>query len=252
MENSEKRLGWGQAQGPATVPPEGQKFGPLDAEEKGEGWYVQVPVSYAYTQYLVSRMAPQLWQLTGVSVKKCLGHAGFERGSVVFLNLNTTSFTQLHRDPCNTLLLVVAGTRTVWVAAPPEYTVDTGAYSLEGVSALPDNLNPASPECDTPWKGKEPVVLRPGDAILFPRHWWHVVQGEARSVALGIELRDDLRPLQKVIKNVGSTRSPMGWACALDVLRIMGSQQLVFPVEHPKLVSAVQTRSAQPLLVAEE
>ena len=251
MANHNKRQRQGSRQGTDAVLQKANFYGPLDAKELGERWYVQVPVSYTYTQWLVSELAPNLWDIAGVAVKKCIGHQEFERGSVVFLTLDAPSCTELHKDPVNTLLLMVAGKRTVWVAAPHKYTVDRGGYSVQGVSALPENLNPASPSFDSTWMGLEPVVLNAGDAILFPKNWWHVVQGEVGSVALGIELVNTTEPIQKTIRNVGKTRSPLGWTSAARTLRIMAVQQLVFPAELPKLVARVQTRSAGSLIVVE-
>ena len=259
MENHEKR----QRQGTAITFRDGahaqvegaQLYGEPGVEVKGEGWYVQVPISYQHTLWTTAQLAPNLWEKSGVIAKKVNGLDSFERGSIAFMCLNTSSYTRLHKDACNTLLLAVAGTRKVWLAAPGKYVVDRGGWNCMGTSMLPECHNPAAPEYEPlnhPWLGEEPITLNPGDAILFPKDWWHVVQGEKNSVAIGIELSEAEKPTKKLIRNVGRTRGVLGWSGAERVFRIMAEKGMKLPASQPALIARIVTRSNQSLIQMNE
>jgi hypothetical protein len=230
-------------------------YGEPGVDVKGEGWYIQVPISYDHTLWIIDQIAPKLWEKAGAKAKKVKGMDGFERGSLAFMNMKTSSYTKVHKDASSTLLLVTAGTRKIWLAEPHLYAVDKGGWNCMGTTMLPDCHNPAAPEYDPVkcgWKGSEPVTLKTGEAIMFPKEWWHVVKGEPESIAIGIDLSEAEACTVKRIQNVGKTRGTLGWTSAKRIFTIMAEKGMPLPASQPALVAHILGRSNQSLIKINE
>jgi hypothetical protein len=94
------------------------------------------------------------------------------------------TFTPLHHDLTNNLLLQIVGRKRVLLAAPgetPKLYNDCGVYSRVGDLTAPDALARFP---DLEGIRIHALVLAPGDALFIPVGWWHQVTALDFSVTL--------------------------------------------------------------------
>ncbi len=94
------------------------------------------------------------------------------------------SFTPLHHDLTNNLLLQIVGRKVVLMAAPgetPKLYNDHGVYSRVRDITEPDILA-RFPRLDGIRIHR--ALLNPGDALFIPLGWWHQVSSLDFSVTI--------------------------------------------------------------------
>lgn len=108
------------------------------------------------------------------------------------------SVTPIHFDwdMSEVLHLNLVGQRTVWVGAPvlgPGLPVSGNSVLMDAERLSVDQRRPL-----LEWFGLKPHLLRSGEAIRFPAHYWHMVEYDDSSLAISVrqEMSRDLRPLQ--------------------------------------------------------
>lgn len=108
------------------------------------------------------------------------------------------SVTPLHFDwdMSEVLHLNLLGERTVWAGAPlsePGLPV-SGNSVLMDAEGLPVERRRSLLE----WFGLKPHLLRAGEAVRFPAHYWHLIEYNSTSLAVSVrrEVSPELRPLQ--------------------------------------------------------
>ena len=108
----------------------------------------------------------------------------------VWLSREVT-LSAVHYDQPTSVLLLVAGSKTVYIASPntrfakSEVTGASGARLKDNSASAP---HPTWPEKQSggEWRCIELVA---GDALLLPSGWWHQVASTAGTVALSVPVQ---------------------------------------------------------------
>ena len=103
------------------------------------------------------------------------------------LNKSDTSLT--HRDNTNSLLVVVAGSKTVYLAPPRtdqelNLSVTVDNFLIKSDST---NYNPSKDQKRNTLLWQE-IKLKPGDSLFIPKGWFHLVISAKCTVALSCRL----------------------------------------------------------------
>ena len=149
----------------------------------------EVPPMLAFLAGPLMRMS------TAVLTPRGNGNNKQRWGASVILTTGGSS-SDPHVDGTDTLLLNVAGTRHVWVAAPDAVKASAKRSSVSaGTTYLSSATDPSIhslAQCAA--KGVQwlpPVTLRAGDAIFIKAGWWHCILSATGGVAIPIEITMD-------------------------------------------------------------
>jgi hypothetical protein len=188
----------------------------------GESPYCVVAVTLLAGLKLIALLVPKLQQATGGGVvvarrRRALG--------VIFSR--KLSYSSLHRDPDDSLIVCIAGQRSIWVAAPAAFGDRVirkwlGGDKLTGVVCLPDEYDPALPGPQANEVEWTQFTLSAGDVLFIPRGWWHSVRAVQGSIALAVETRKDSVAawIPTKFTNVGRTRNRCGWRSAARCMQL--------------------------------
>jgi len=94
------------------------------------------------------------------------------------------TYTALHYDGRNNVLVQIIGTKTIRLYAPyySEFMCQTAPWYAgidpgQDNNALPPSASPTAPPCAV-------LQMGPGDALFIPVGWWHAVIGHSVSLSL--------------------------------------------------------------------
>lgn len=90
-----------------------------------------------------------------------------------------------HWDRDTSLLILLAGKKTVMIASPGPTTCNTA--STESNSSLYDDIDPFVKGKEGHWSWHS-VDLKPNDALLIPKQFLHAVQSEKDTVAISLQV----------------------------------------------------------------
>jgi len=127
-----------------------------------------------------------LWERLGHhlgSLDAYLMHEGEYGGGMPWIG-GAGSFTPLHHDLTNNLLVQLVGTKTV-VLVPPSETAKL--YPCEGVFSEVGDLDDPALSARCPLANAAEgyrVDLLPGNALFIPIGWWHQVRSQSFSVSV--------------------------------------------------------------------
>lgn len=111
--------------------------------------------------------------------------------SLMFFVSVTESNSKVHFDETPSVLIVLCGTRTVWLA-PHEVKEKCG---LQHFTNHPHILKFDPSRVKTPHPAWICVVLQQGQGVFIPRRWWHVVLASAGSIGMSLEVTpSDITP----------------------------------------------------------
>lgn len=106
---------------------------------------------------------------------------GFLLASKGFPWIGQATFTPLHYDQTNNLIVQLVGEKEIWLGPP-----SLGSRLQNSIAVFSDIHDIDSPRtpCDITEADGYRVTLRPGDALFIPFGWWHQVRSRAFSVTL--------------------------------------------------------------------
>ena len=131
-----------------------------------------------------------------------------------------------HWDRDTSLLILLAGRKTVMIAPPGPTTCKFA--STESNSSLYDDIDPfvKGKEGDWSWKS---VDMKPNDALLIPKEYLHAVQSEKDTVAISLQVEtynDPKRYRHREKKNtIGRSTPPLSRRCGQE--KSTGNKRLV-------------------------
>lgn len=202
-------------------------------------WYTHVPLTKSATKTLLGCVAPCALSVSGRELQEALDvEKNFKRASVLIVSQGPTS-SVLHRDPGESLLICLSGTREVWLAREDAFAPDAGcAEEMGGVVSLSESMNPAS---GAAWVGRDKwhIKLGPGCGVIIPRRWWHSVRAGGRgSVALSLEVNKPAgMSTHLVYEGLGWSRAIFPWNSSVEVMRILCRSGIVVRVGQGYLCS---------------
>ena len=116
--------------------------------------------------------------------------------------------SQTHYDNEPSVLVCVAGQKTIWLAPPGTETIENLPYWVENNGEENTEFLEYNPSIDmyrsTRWQR---VDLGPGETLFLPAKWWHDVYSTSDSVGVSINLMtrrstDKQLKMRRVVKMV--------------------------------------------------
>ena len=181
-----------------------------------ESPYTVVAITLLAALKLIALLVPKLQRATGGAVV-----VARQRRALGVIFSRALSLSGLHRDPDDSLIVCIAGQRTIWVAAPAAIDErvprkkESGA-KLDGVISISDDYVPALNGQHASKVVWTQFTLNAGDVLFIPRGWWHSVRARKGSIGLAVDSRHGSVAAKKPTKfvNVGRTRNRCGWRSA--------------------------------------